>query len=120
MKFTFLSVILLLSLSSASLAQTPVVIVNGQTLTTADLDPALRQELDRLEEKIAEARRNVLDLQINTILLQVEAKKRGIDTHRLYETEVSSRVSPPTPAQIKKFIDDNRAQFEGMDPAVVN
>jgi protein-disulfide isomerase len=89
-------------------------------LSTADLDSAVRQEVDQLEERIAEARRSVLDLQINTVLLQVEAKKRGIDTHRLYEMEVSNRAGVPTPAQIKKFVDENRAQFEGMDPATVN
>ena len=97
-----------------------LVIVNDQTLTTANLQPELRQELERLDEKIAEARNAVLDLQINTMLLQAEAKKRGIDTHRLYELEVSSRVPPVTPVQIKKFIDENRQQLEGADPAVVN
>lgn len=97
-----------------------LVTVNGQTFTTADLDPALRQELEGLEDKIAAARKSVLDLQINTMLLQIEAKKRRIDTHRLYELEVSSRVPAITPAQIKKLIDDNRSQFEGVDPAVAN
>ncbi len=106
--------------ATASVAPTPIVIINGQTLTSADLDQQLRQEIDQLENKIADARRSVLDLQINTMLLEVEAKKRGISTHRLYELEVSSRVGMPTPAQIKKFTDENRAQFEGMDPAVVN
>src|SRR5689334_5680731 len=77
-----------------------VVIVNGQTLTTSDFDPAVRQELETAEQKIAEARRSVLDLQINTMLLEVEAKKRGIDTHRLYQTEVTNRIPTPTPAQI--------------------
>ena len=101
-------------------APASLVIVNGQTFTTADLDPAVRQEVERLDNKIAEARRNVLDLQINTMLLEVEAKKRRIDTHRLYEQEVSSRVPTATPAQIKKFFDDNRQEFEGMDPAVAN
>jgi len=95
-------------------------IVNGQTLTTADLEPALRQEVESLDDKIADARRGVLDLQINTMLLQVEAKKRRIDTHRLYELEVSSRIPIFTPAQIKKFIDDNRDQFAGMDPNEAN
>lgn len=97
-----------------------LVTVNGQTFTTADLEPPLRQELEQLENKIAAARNNVLELQINTMLLQLEAKRRRIDTHRLYELEVSSRVPAITPAQIKKFIDDNRAQFEGVDPAVAN
>jgi protein-disulfide isomerase len=100
------------------LAPIPVVTVNGQTFTTADFEPSLRQELESLDEKIAEARRNVLELQINTMLLQVEAKKRGIDTHRLYELEVSSRIPAITPAQIKKFVEDNRAQLEGIDPAI--
>jgi len=101
-------------------APTSLVVINGQTFTTADFDPALRQELDRLDDKIAEARRSVLDLQINTTLLDVEAKKRRIDTHRLYELEVSSRVPTATPAQIKKFIDDNRQEFEGFNPEVAN
>ncbi len=97
-----------------------LVTVNGQTFTTADLEPALRQELEQLENKIAAARKSVLELQINTMLLQLEAKRRGIDSHRLYELEVSSRVPAATPAQIKKFIDDNRSQFEGVDPSVAN
>jgi protein-disulfide isomerase len=97
-----------------------LVTVNGQTFTTADLGSTLRDELEHLDNKIAAARTSVLDLQINTMLLQLEARKRHIDTHRLYELEVSSRVPAITPAQIKKFIDDNRSQFEGMDPAVAN
>src|ERR1044071_306461 len=101
-------------------APVALVVVNGQTVTTAELEPELRQEMESLDDKIAGARRSVLDLQINTTLLELEAKKRRIDTHRLYELEVSNRVPTFTPAQIKKFIDDNRDQFAGMDPNVVN
>ena len=101
-------------------APVSLAIVNGQTLTTADLEPALRQEIETLDDKIADARRSALDVQINTTLLKVEAKKRRIDTHRLYELEVTNRIPTFTPAQIKKFIDDNRDQFAGMDPNVVN
>ena len=101
-------------------APVALVVVNGQTVTTAELEPNLRQELERLDDKIAQARRSVLDLQINTTLLELEAQKRRIDTHRLYELEVSSRVPTFTPAQIKKFIDENRAQFEGADPNAIN
>jgi len=101
-------------------APASLAVVNGQTLTTADLEPALRQEIESLDDKIADARRSALDVQINTTLLQVEAKKRHIDTHRLYELEVSSRIPTFTPAQIKKFIDDNHDQFAGVDPNVVN
>jgi protein-disulfide isomerase len=103
-------------------APVQLVTVNGQTLSTSDFDPSVRQELETLDQKIADARRSVLDLQINTMLLDVEAKKRGIDTHRLYETEVTNRIPTPTPVQIKKFIDDNRSQLQldGVDQASIN
>ena len=103
-------------------ARQPVslVTVNGQTFTSADLQPAVREEFEQLDDKIAKARSAVLDQQINTTLLQVEAKKRRIDTRRLYELEVTSRVPKITDAEIKKFIDENRQQIEGLDPAVAN
>jgi predicted DsbA family dithiol-disulfide isomerase len=94
--------------------------VNSQTLTTADLEPALRRELDSVEDKIAEARRQMLDLQINSVLLEIEGKKRRIDTRRLYQLEVSNRIPAITQAQIKKFVDENRSEFQGADPAVAN
>ena len=103
-------------------ARQPVslVIVNGQTLTSANLQPALREEFERLDDKIAQARNAVLDQQVNTKLLEVEAKKRRIDTRRLYELEVTNRLPKITEAEIKKFIDENRQQIEGLDPAVAN
>ena len=97
-----------------------LVTVNGHTFTTADFPPALRQELEQLDDKIAQARTTVLDLQINTLLLAVEARKRRIDTHRLYELEVTNRIPPITPAQVKKFIDEKREQFDARDQATAN
>src|SRR5215218_10557137 len=44
-------------------APVSLAIVNGQTLTTADLEPVLRQEVESLDDKIADARHSVLDLQ---------------------------------------------------------
>ena len=112
------------SAPNATTPSTPiqVVVVNGQTISTSDFDPAVRQQLETVENKIADARRAVLDLQINTLLLQIEAKKRGIDTHRLYELEVSSRIPVATPTQIKKFVDDHRSEFQldGVDQASIN
>ncbi len=97
-----------------------VVELNGQTLSTADLDPAVRQQLDQVENKIDAAKREILDVQINTILLQVEANKRRIDTRRLYETEVTKRIPVPTAAQIKQLLDAQAAQLAGTDPTTAN
>lgn len=101
-------------------APVSLVVLNGQTLTTADLPPAVREQLDQVEDKIAAARKEILDLQINTILLQVEANRRRTNTHTLYETEVTKRIPVPTAAQIKKFVDEQAGQFQGMDQATIN
>lgn len=101
----------------APLPPKALVTVNGQTLTTADFEPTLRQQLDSLEDKIREARQKVLELQINTTLLEVEAKKRRTTSQQLYDLEVTKKIVEPTAAEIKKFLEENRDQFEGVDAA---
>lgn len=96
-------------------APTPLAIVNGQTITTLDIDPRVREEVDSLEERIADTKRQVVELQINTELLEIEARKRKVTSQQLYNLEVSKRVQDPTEAEIKKFIGDNRDQLEESD-----
>jgi protein-disulfide isomerase len=93
----------------------PLAIVNGQTITTVDIDPSVREEVESLDERIADTRRRVLELQINTELLEIEAKKRKVTSQQLYNLEVSKRVANPAESEITKFIDDNRSQMEVTD-----
>lgn len=95
-----------------------VVVVKDQTITTESFEPDLRREVETVDFQIAQAQASVLALQINTMLLESEAKKRGITSHKLYETEVVRKIPVPTPAQIKKVIDNNPSEFAGIDPAV--
>ena len=90
---------------------TALAIVNGQTITTADIDPKAGEAAETLDERIAAARRQVLELQINTVLLDVEAKKRKMSAHQLYELEVTKRITEPTDAEVRKFIEDNHGQI---------
>ena len=94
-------------------------IVNGQTLTTADLDPQIRQEVEALEGKIAETRRNMLNVTINTILLEMEARKRKLTTQQLYDQEVNKRIPQPTAAEITRFIEDNQDRIDAGDEATI-
>lgn len=96
-------------------APIPLVTVNGQTISTSDLDPAIRQQVEIVDARIADARRGILDLQINTTLLELEAKRRRITSHQLYVLEVEKRIPNFTPAQIKQFLDDNKDEFRGID-----
>jgi len=103
----------------AALAPVAIAVINGRTITSAEFEPELRQEVESVDRNIAETKKNLLDMQINTLLLQAEARKRGITTERLYALEVRSKLTQPTPAEIKKFFDENRDQFDGMDSSTV-
>ena len=63
---------------AAPRAPIPMASVNGQIITSAEIDPKVREEVEAVEARIDEARRQLLDLQINTLLLEIEAAKRRI------------------------------------------
>jgi protein-disulfide isomerase len=100
-------------------APIPLATVNGQSVTTAEIDPKVRAEVEALEARVAEARRQVLELQINTLLLESEAGKRKIRSQQLYDLEVAKKLTEPTAAEIDRFINDNRDQIDQSDPVVM-
>ena len=89
--------------------------VNGQNVTSADIDPRAREELDALDGRIADARTQILELEINSLLLDIEAGKRKMSPQQLYEVEVVKKITEPTAAEIAKFIEDNRNQLIQSD-----
>lgn len=103
---------------AAPVASAPVTLatVNGQTITTADIEQNVRQEVEGLEARIAEARRQVTELQINTALLEGEAAKRRMDPQQLYDLEVARKVTEPTAAEIDKVIRENTDKLDQADP----
>jgi protein-disulfide isomerase len=104
---------------AAPMAPVLLATVNGQNITTADIDPQVRQEVEALDGKIAEARKQVLDLEINTVLLEAEARKRKISAQQLYEVEVVKKITQPTTAEVAKFIEDNRDRIDQSDSATM-
>ena len=91
-------------------------VVNGQNVTTEDIDPRAREEAESLNERIAEARAQILELQINTLLLEAEAARRRIPAQQLYDIEVKRKLTEPTAAEINKFVADNSASIDQSDP----
>jgi protein-disulfide isomerase len=56
-----------------------------------------------------------LELQVNTVLLDIEAKKRRLSSQQLYDAEVTKRIIEPTETEINNFIAENRHQLEPGD-----
>jgi protein-disulfide isomerase len=80
-------------------------------VTQADISPEVRERVADLQRQIVEARRRELDLQINTILLDAEAKRRGVSATKLLEDEVVAKTQEPTEADAQKFYDENKAHI---------
>ena len=87
-------------------------IVNGVKITSNDLKKATGESVSQLQRQVIEARKRELDLTINSRLLDLEAKKRGITTTKLLEQEVVSKVKRPTPAEAQAFFDENKARIK--------
>ncbi|MDQ5839376.1 MAG: thioredoxin domain-containing protein [Acidobacteriota bacterium] len=87
-------------------------VVNGVKLTQSDLSPEVRQQVAELQQQVSDARKYALDAQINSLLLDAEAKKRGVSNQKLYEAEVVAKTVEPTQADAQAFYNQNKAQIE--------
>jgi protein-disulfide isomerase len=94
-------------------------IVNGQTITLADLDPKVREVVEGFDKNMPQLRRDALEARINTILLESEAQKRKVTGDQLMDAEVNSRITEPTEAEIKAVYDANKQQIGNADIAAV-
>ena len=76
----------------ASVAEA-LAIVNGIRITRADIEKATKDSVEKLQRQIIDARKRELDLLINSRLLSLEAKRRGMTTTKLIEQEVVAEAN---------------------------
>ena len=87
-------------------------IINGVKITASDIRKATGDSVSNLQRQIVEARKRELDLIINSRLLALEAKKRGINTAKLLEQEVVAKVPRPTTAEAQTFYNENKSRIK--------
>jgi protein-disulfide isomerase len=86
--------------------------VNGIKITRADLSPTVSQQIQALQNEVVDARKQLLDVKINSILLDAEAKKRGVTSAKLFEDEVTNKTVQPTAADAQTYFTQNRQRIE--------
>ena len=102
-------------------AQAPpdtLAVVNGVQISKKEIEEVLKDRIQELQRQVIDARKRELDLQINTRLLDAEARRRGISIVKLVESEISSKVVQPTEADAQAFYDLNKSRIEGQFTAV--
>jgi protein-disulfide isomerase len=88
-----------------------VAVVNGVRITKQEVESRIAPQIAELRKSVIDARARELDLQINSRLLDAEAKKRGKTTTKLLEEEVVAKVAAPTEAEAQKFYNENKARI---------
>ena len=87
-------------------------VVNGVKISRQDLSSETRTRVEELQRQVIEARQRELDLQIDSILLESEARKRGVTPSQVIKDEVIARVAAPTEAEAQAFYDQNKARIK--------
>jgi protein-disulfide isomerase len=92
--------------------------VNGLRITKGDISPEARQRIAQLQQQVVVARTRELELQINSALLEAEAKRLGTTTQQVLQTEVIAKTKEPTDADAQAFFDQNKTRIKGEFAAI--
>ncbi|HEU4435071.1 MAG TPA: hypothetical protein VFR51_16920 [Pyrinomonadaceae bacterium] len=87
-------------------------VVNGVKIAKEDLSPETRSRVEQLQRQVVDARARELDIQIDSLLLEAEAKKRGVSPSQVIKDEVIAKVQAPTEAEAQEFYNKNKASFQ--------
>ncbi|MDQ3907290.1 MAG: thioredoxin domain-containing protein, partial [Acidobacteriota bacterium] len=93
-------------------------VVNGVKITPAEIDAQIKDTVQQLEQEVTEMRRHQLDVEINRLLLDAEAKRRGKTTDQLLDEEINSKVAEPTDMDARNFYNQNREKINADFAAV--
>lgn len=99
-----------LAIATATAQQSPtsLAVVNGDTLTTTDLEHQEGNRLLQARYQYYQAERKALDDLIDQHLFEQEAHRQGITVDQLKKQEIDAKVKEPTEDQLEIY-------YEGMD-----
>lgn len=87
--------------------------VNGINITSLDIEQSLLPLIFQVQKQVYALRKRDLDLKINDMLLDTEAKRLGTTPKALIDHNVKAKVLIPSDEQARAFYDKNKAQLNG-------
>lgn len=87
--------------------------VNGVNITSLDIEQSLLPLIYQVQKQVYALRKQDLDLKINDMLLEEEAKRLQTTPKILIDQNVRGRMSIPSDEQVRAFYDKNKAQLNG-------
>lgn len=95
------------NVSNSTLAE-----VDGQVISSADLDRASGKELFHQRETLYKLEQKKLDEYIGAMLLTKEARRRGIAVTTLVDQEVNSKIAPVRDDEVTAFYESNKDRLK--------
>jgi protein-disulfide isomerase len=108
--------------NAPNLAPTSVLAtVAGQTIKASAIndDPRIKRYIYEIRMQTYDAERNAIEVKINNLLLEAEAKRLNTTSEALLKTEVADKITHPTDADVTKFYEENKARMNGAELATV-
>jgi protein-disulfide isomerase len=87
--------------------------VDGRAITVREFEERLKPFVYKLRREIFDAQARAVDMRINQLLLEAEARKRNLTPENLFKLEVADKVREPTDAEVTKFYEDNKGRIQG-------
>jgi len=87
--------------------------VNGVNITSRDIEEALLPLIGRVQQQVYDLRKKDLDLKINDLLLEQEAKRVGTTPKALIDQNVRMRVPIITDEQARAFHNEHKKSLPG-------
>lgn len=87
--------------------------VGGKKITLDEVDKKAMAASTQPYQQLYEARRQALQLMLEDQMLEAEAKSRGVTKDKLVETEITSKQTPVTDADVEKWFNDNKERIGG-------
>jgi protein-disulfide isomerase len=84
-------------------SQTPVAIVNGQSISDAELSTAAAAQLRQILLQEYQVKKDVLENLVNQRVVEAEARRQGLTVEKLLEREVDAKVGKPSEIELKAY-----------------
>jgi protein-disulfide isomerase len=108
----------MLSARGETTALEPLAEVDGEEITSQDLELVLGARLATLEEQLHNLKRQGLESLIVKRLLAHEAARRGIPIPALLDAEVREKAEPVTDEEVEAYYQANKSRLSGDEAAV--
>jgi hypothetical protein len=87
--------------------------VNGVDITSRDIEEGLLPLIGRVQQQVYDLRKKDLDLKINDLLLEQEAKRVGTSAKALIDQNVRMKVPIITDEQARAFHNEHKKSLPG-------